>query len=210
MTRRTSDSQCQPDTGGELSGTFVPNSSPAWPPDSTTTTTTTSRALPRLGDAGSAPNMAASVVDDAPAFARSQYGRVPAAERAAALERAPTCPYTGTSPSSQVNHISAFRRDWGGSEGRARDRRALGSAGPSVSRRAPAGRPEFGVSAERPPGASPPEWDVRRRLRGPRPSESEGRGRTSRTSPSSPCRTGTWPARGSPSRASGWRTGWPG
>lgn len=69
----------------------------------------------RARGAGSlvAPNTAASIADDVPAFARSQYGRVPAAERAAALERSATCPYCGTNPSSQVDHISALRRDWG-------------------------------------------------------------------------------------------------
>jgi len=71
------------------------------------------RASTRLDRFRSAPNTAASIADDVPAFARSQYGRVPAAERAAALERAPTCPYCGTSPSSQVDHIGALRRDWG-------------------------------------------------------------------------------------------------
>lgn len=71
------------------------------------------RASARLDGDRVAPNTAASIADDVPAFARSQYGRVLAAERAAALERAPTCPYCGTSPSSQVDHISALRRDWG-------------------------------------------------------------------------------------------------
>ncbi len=45
-----------------------------------------------------APQAAVGLADDVPAFARSQYGRVPTAERAAALERAPTCPYCGTKP----------------------------------------------------------------------------------------------------------------
>ncbi|GBE23817.1 HNH endonuclease [bacterium BMS3Bbin02] len=65
------------------------------------------------GGAGPATNTAAGVGDEVPAFARSQYGRVPAAERAAALETTPTCPYCGTNPSSQVDHITALRRDWG-------------------------------------------------------------------------------------------------
>ncbi len=60
-----------------------------------------------------ATNTATGVADEVPAFARSQYGRVPAAERAAALETTPTCPYCGTNPSSQVDHITALRQDWG-------------------------------------------------------------------------------------------------
>jgi 5-methylcytosine-specific restriction endonuclease McrA len=52
------------------------------------------------------------VADEAPAFARSQYGRMTAADRAGALEKAPTCPYCGEAPSTQVDHINALKQDW--------------------------------------------------------------------------------------------------
>lgn len=67
-----------------------------------------------ISDTASAANKAPNTTAAAavPAFARSQYGRVPAAERAAALERAPTCPYCGQRTSTQVDHITALRRDW--------------------------------------------------------------------------------------------------
>jgi hypothetical protein len=53
-----------------------------------------------------------AVADLAPAFARSQCGGVPSVGRAAALERAPTCPYCGEAPSTQVDHITALKQDW--------------------------------------------------------------------------------------------------
>jgi RHS repeat-associated protein len=56
---------------------------------------------------------ATGLADNIPAFARSQYGRPSAAARAGAFERAPTCPYCGQSPSTQVDHIRALRHDWG-------------------------------------------------------------------------------------------------
>ncbi len=35
-----------------------------------------------------------------------------AADRAGALEKAPTCPYCGDAPSTQVDHINALKQDW--------------------------------------------------------------------------------------------------
>jgi|tagenome__1003787_1003787.scaffolds.fasta_scaffold20880132_2 5-methylcytosine-specific restriction endonuclease McrA len=49
---------------------------------------------------------------DVPAFARSQYGRMTAAQRAGALGKSPTCPYCGTSPSTQADHVNALKQDW--------------------------------------------------------------------------------------------------
>lgn len=49
---------------------------------------------------------------EVPAFARSQYGRVSAGDRAAALEKSPTCPYCGKAPSTQADHISSVKQDW--------------------------------------------------------------------------------------------------
>lgn len=42
----------------------------------------------------------------------SQYGRMSAAQRAAAFEKASTCPYCGEAPSTQVDHINALKQDW--------------------------------------------------------------------------------------------------
>src|SRR6266536_2395754 len=64
-------------------------------------TTTAQAAEPGAGLAGKAPP-----------FARSQYGRMTAAERTAALEKAPTCPYCGQASSTQVDHITALKQDW--------------------------------------------------------------------------------------------------
>ena len=50
--------------------------------------------------------------DAVPAFARSQYGRMTAADRAGALERSPSCPYCGEAPSTQADHITSLKQDW--------------------------------------------------------------------------------------------------
>ena len=49
---------------------------------------------------------------EVPAFARSQYGAVRTGDRAAAIEKSPTCPYCGQSPSTSVDHITSLKQDW--------------------------------------------------------------------------------------------------
>ncbi len=64
-----------------------------------------------LGPAAAA-GEAEPAVADVPPFARSQYGRMTNAQRAGALEKSPTCPYCGTSSSTQADHINALKQDW--------------------------------------------------------------------------------------------------
>ena len=49
---------------------------------------------------------------EVPAFARAQYGAVRTGDRAAAIEKSPTCPYCGQSPSTSVDHITSLKQDW--------------------------------------------------------------------------------------------------
>jgi RHS repeat-associated protein len=55
---------------------------------------------------------AAKAADEVPAFARSQYSRMSTSQRAGALAKSPMCPYCGTRPSTQGDHISSLKRDW--------------------------------------------------------------------------------------------------
>lgn len=57
-------------------------------------------------------DVAANAADEVPAFARSQYSRMSTSQRAGALEKSPTCPYCGTRPSTQGDHITSLKRDW--------------------------------------------------------------------------------------------------
>lgn len=65
-----------------------------------------------IGSCVAAEIEAGVAADEAPAFARSQYGRMTTANQAAAFERAPTCPYCGEALSTQVDHINALKQDW--------------------------------------------------------------------------------------------------
>lgn len=75
-------------------------------------------ALGRIAGAGpgvagvEAQGAVALQTDLVPAFARSQYGRLTAAERAAAIERGSTCLYCGTAPSTTVDHVTSLKQDW--------------------------------------------------------------------------------------------------
>lgn len=74
--------------------------------------TTLERDRVPMGDLSSLAPAGVAAKDATPAFARSQYGRVGTADRAAAIEKSPTCPYCGQSPSSQVDHITSMKQDW--------------------------------------------------------------------------------------------------
>lgn len=71
--------------------------------------------LTKLATAARGARAAASAGEAAravPAFARTQYGAVSGAERASVLARTPVCVYCGARPASQLDHISALKRDW--------------------------------------------------------------------------------------------------
>jgi 5-methylcytosine-specific restriction endonuclease McrA len=55
---------------------------------------------------------AGEAADSAPAYARSQYSRTPAGDRADAIAKSETCPYCGQQPSTQVDHIDSLKNDW--------------------------------------------------------------------------------------------------
>lgn len=75
----------------------------------------TERAIQVALAAASSPprsEVAANGAADVPAFARSQYSRMSTSQRAGALEKSPMCPYCGTRPSTQGDHITSLKRDW--------------------------------------------------------------------------------------------------
>ncbi|WP_314324288.1 RHS repeat-associated core domain-containing protein [Paenarthrobacter ilicis] len=55
---------------------------------------------------------AGSAAQGIPDYARSAYGRMSPTDRADAIAKSPTCPYCGTSPSTQADHITAVKQDW--------------------------------------------------------------------------------------------------
>jgi len=60
-----------------------------------------------VGARASAPTSAA-----APAFSRSQYGRVPGSVRSNVLDDSPVCAYCGKNPATQVDHVDSLKNDW--------------------------------------------------------------------------------------------------
>lgn len=47
-----------------------------------------------------------------PKYARSQYGRPSTADRHAAIDRSPLCPYCGEADSTTADHITSLKQDW--------------------------------------------------------------------------------------------------